>query len=335
MNFDEADALNETIRAIGIRHRALAIAALAPLGIHPGHKLLLLELESEGPRTQAQLAAASGYEPPTITLSVRQLETAGLVVRRPSPTDGRATIVELTSEAHRLPAPGPTFAGIEPSHPVMVLREGSLAAVASRISLLEFGETPLRAHLADAEWVERTSRAHERALEQIHSQAAVIPIRMCTVYRTEGGVRERLRREAHSLEHALSHLRGKDEFGVKVFADLHRGIGAGGADPPLSEQSGSGRMPYLIEEACARVHEQLCAVATDGLVAPSEPFAAEAHAGELILNGVYLVEDRSREAFDNEVRELGRELGRLGIELQATGPWAAYNFVPGAIGAAW
>ena len=76
-----------------------------------------------------------------------------------------------------------------------------------------------------------TSRAHERALEQIHSQATVIPIRMCTVYRTEGGVRERLRRDARSLEHALSHLRGKDEFGVKVFADLHRGIGAAGADP--------------------------------------------------------------------------------------------------------
>jgi len=102
MNFDEADALNETIRAIGIRHRALAIAALAPLGIHPGHKLLLLELESEGPRTQAQLAAASGYEPPTITMSVRQLESAGLVLRRPSPTDGRATIVELTDKGRAL-----------------------------------------------------------------------------------------------------------------------------------------------------------------------------------------------------------------------------------------
>src|ERR1700680_3328563 len=102
MKFDQADALNEAIRAIGIRHRALAIAALAPLGIHPGHKLLLLELESEGPRTQAQLAAASGYEPPTITLSVRQLETAGLVVRRPSPTDGRATVVELSDEGRAL-----------------------------------------------------------------------------------------------------------------------------------------------------------------------------------------------------------------------------------------
>lgn len=98
MKFEQADALNEAIRAIGIRHRALAVAALAPLGIHPGHKLLLLELETAGPCTQAQLAAASGYEPPTITLSVRQLEALGLVVRRSSPTDGRATIVELSDQ---------------------------------------------------------------------------------------------------------------------------------------------------------------------------------------------------------------------------------------------
>src|SRR5207237_7076309 len=101
MNFDQADALNEAIRAIGLRHRALCVAALAPFGIHPGHKLLLLEL-AEGPRTQAELAAASGYEPPTITLSVRQLEAAGLVARRPSPTDGRATIVELSARGRAL-----------------------------------------------------------------------------------------------------------------------------------------------------------------------------------------------------------------------------------------
>jgi DNA-binding MarR family transcriptional regulator len=102
VDFEQADALNEAIRAIGIRHRALSISALAPLGIHPGHKLLLLELETAGPRTQAQLADACGYEPPTITLSVRQLEAAGLVARSSSPTDGRATIVELTDQGRAL-----------------------------------------------------------------------------------------------------------------------------------------------------------------------------------------------------------------------------------------
>jgi DNA-binding MarR family transcriptional regulator len=102
MNFEQADALNEVIRAIGHRHRALSIAALAPFGIHPGHKLVLFELASAGPRTQAQLAATTGFEPPTITMSVRQLEEAGLVARRPSPTDRRATLVELSDKGRTL-----------------------------------------------------------------------------------------------------------------------------------------------------------------------------------------------------------------------------------------
>lgn len=95
MDVEQANALNEAIRAIGIRHRALAGALLAPLGLHPGQEVLLLELD-QGPRSQAQLAVVSGCEPPTITNSVRKLEAAGLVVRRPSPTDGRVTIVELS-----------------------------------------------------------------------------------------------------------------------------------------------------------------------------------------------------------------------------------------------
>lgn len=96
MEFEQADAINAAIRAIGMRHRALAAALLAPLGLHPGQEVLLLEIAAHGPCTQVQLATASGCEPPTITGSVRKLEDAGLVVRTPSPTDGRATIVDLS-----------------------------------------------------------------------------------------------------------------------------------------------------------------------------------------------------------------------------------------------
>jgi DNA-binding MarR family transcriptional regulator len=64
--------------------------------------VLLFELDTAGSLTQAQLAAATGFEPPTITLSVRQLEDAGLVARRPSPTDRRATLVELSDKGRAL-----------------------------------------------------------------------------------------------------------------------------------------------------------------------------------------------------------------------------------------
>ena len=64
--------------------------------------MLLLDLHAHGARTQVQLATASGCEPPTITGSVRKLESAGLVVRRPSETDGRAAIVELSERGRAL-----------------------------------------------------------------------------------------------------------------------------------------------------------------------------------------------------------------------------------------
>lgn len=107
----QANVLNDALRAIGIRHRALAGALLTPLGLHPGQEVLLLELD-QGPRSQAQLAVASGCEPPTITHSVRKLEAAGLVLRRPSDADGRVTIVEL-SERGRAVVPDLKAAWLE------------------------------------------------------------------------------------------------------------------------------------------------------------------------------------------------------------------------------
>ena len=102
MDYEQAAALNAAIRTVGIRHRALAGTLLAPLGLHPGQEILLLELAAEGPRTQGQLAIAGNCEPPTITNSVRKLESAGLVLRRQSPTDARVTIVELTDRGRAL-----------------------------------------------------------------------------------------------------------------------------------------------------------------------------------------------------------------------------------------
>lgn len=102
MDFARADALNSAIRTIAIRHRALAAAKLVPLGLHPGQEVVLLELAANGPRTQAQLATSSGCEAPTITHTARKLEAAGLILRRPSPLDGRATIVELSEQGRAL-----------------------------------------------------------------------------------------------------------------------------------------------------------------------------------------------------------------------------------------
>ncbi len=48
------------------------------------------------------LSGGQRLRAPTITGSVRKLEAAGLVLRRPSPKDGRVTIVELSERGQAL-----------------------------------------------------------------------------------------------------------------------------------------------------------------------------------------------------------------------------------------
>jgi DNA-binding MarR family transcriptional regulator len=102
VDFEYADALNQAIRLLCVRHRARAGALLAPLGLHPGQEALLLELDRTGARIQTQLSEALGCEPPSITLMTRKLEAAGHIRRKPALTDKRASIVELTDSGKAL-----------------------------------------------------------------------------------------------------------------------------------------------------------------------------------------------------------------------------------------
>jgi DNA-binding MarR family transcriptional regulator len=102
VDFEDADALNQAIRLLSLRHRARAAALLAPLGLHPGQEALLLELARTGPRIQAQLSEALGCEPPSVTIMTRKLEASGHVRRGPAPSDKRASVVELTESGAAL-----------------------------------------------------------------------------------------------------------------------------------------------------------------------------------------------------------------------------------------
>jgi DNA-binding MarR family transcriptional regulator len=102
VDFDQADAVNQAVRLLSLRHRARAAELLAPLGLHPGQEALLLELARTGPMIQAQLSEALSVEPPSVTLMARKLEASGHVRRAPAPSDKRASVVELTGSGKAL-----------------------------------------------------------------------------------------------------------------------------------------------------------------------------------------------------------------------------------------
>ena len=59
-------------------------------------------LRRHGPLTVGEMAAHENVKPPSMTRTVAALEDAGLVTRRPSTTDGRQVVVELTDDAIRV-----------------------------------------------------------------------------------------------------------------------------------------------------------------------------------------------------------------------------------------
>jgi DNA-binding MarR family transcriptional regulator len=74
----------------------------APEALSPSQLSVLSTLESQGPLTPTELAAAERVKPPTITRVVGILEDAGLVRRKSDPGDRRSSRVELTARGREL-----------------------------------------------------------------------------------------------------------------------------------------------------------------------------------------------------------------------------------------
>jgi len=66
------------------------------------HGAALGRLDREGPQTTVALATAERVRPQSMGQTLAELETQGLVSRRPDETDGRKTLLELTAEGRRV-----------------------------------------------------------------------------------------------------------------------------------------------------------------------------------------------------------------------------------------
>lgn len=227
-----------------------------------------------------------------------------------------------------------------------LIRHADLAVVVGRVPAGEYDEEPLRDHLEDMDWLERTARAHQSVIDEIAATTTLIPMRMCTVYRDEPGVVEMLRGDAEPLVRALTHLRGKAEWGVKAYVAWSPEESAPEADDGLrtgtdylrdrrrerdARRTGGARQ----RELCREIHEQLGATAEAALVNPAQRPEVSGREEPMLLNGVYLVPDAERERFLSRVARLQERCSDEGLLVETTGPWPAYHFIPGTIGAAW
>jgi hypothetical protein len=244
------------------------------------------------------------------------------------------------------------LAGVDPHHAAFLLEDGDLAAIVSRVALDQFGEERLRDNLNDVNWLEDKARAHENALDAALQATTVVPMRLCTIYSSQDQVRSMLAEERALFADALKRLKGKAEWGAKVIA-APRALARvaaerADADPEQGQASrGAAYMARKKEEAMARdredeiaeewalaIHERLAGAASEALLNPLQRPEVSGHEGDMILNGVYLVDDELARELQERVEGLQREFGELEVWVELTGPWPPYNFVKSSIEAA-
>lgn len=287
-------------------------------------------------RARAALADA-------LTDTLLELAAGRASAPAPAPVSGGAVYMfGVLAAGARTPTPLP--AGIDGHTPVRLLTQGELSAVVCTVDARDFDEEPLRAHLSDLAWVERTARGHEGVLEAMAAATTIVPMRMCSVYESEAGARSLLEREAGALSDALAYLTGKAEWGVKAFAGevpdpepaasgRREVSGAEYMQRRLRERDARSDAARRAETAVSAAHERLSVIASSAVLAPPQRAGLGGRTGEMVLNGVYLVGADSEPRFHAEVRALAEEYAGIGLSFETTGPWPAYNFVPGAIGA--
>jgi len=163
-------------------------------------------------------------------------------------------------------------------------------------------------------------------------------------------VRSMLEREQAVFRDALRSLEGKTEWGVKLIAEpgaLERALAedeaeeSGDVSPGVAYMQSRGREAKEREEIdalanswAAEAHDRLADAAVEALLNPLQNPEVSGHIGEMLLNGVYLVEDAGMGKFTKEVEALVADFDDRGVSVEMTGPWPPYNFVKGSIEAA-
>lgn len=219
--------------------------------------------------------------------------------------------------------------------PVRILRGTDTAAVVSDVPADAFTEEAVAQRLDDITDLERLARDHHQVIAALASHAALLPLRLATVYLDDDSLLRRLHADAGHFRTTLNQLEGHDEWGVKIYAHPPA------ATAPPGDRPRSGR-DYLRARRTSRDGHELAHQAAADLGARvdrtlaeanlatgvrhhrPQPAALSAKPGENVVNAAYLVPRQHTRSFQERVEALAA--GTVGVRVEITGPWAPYSF---------
>lgn len=266
----------------------------------------------------------------------------------PNASSERAVYVYAITDAVHEDTPV-SARSMDPRYAIRSVEHGDIKAIVSDVTLDEFGEDALKEGLNDLAWLESKVKSHEHVVDSVRVQGSVVPVRFCTIYQDDAGVRGLLAEHHADLKRALAEISGRAEYGVKALVDRNAfGEGISASDPEVAEvrneaaiaeggksyfltkrlnETISNRTDVRLREICNDAHDRLRDVSLDARVNRPQSKQLTGEERDMVMNCSYLIEDVDGERFLDLVRELDRQHSPHGLTFQVTGPWPPYSFL--------
>jgi hypothetical protein len=198
-----------------------------------------------------------------------------------------------------------------------------------------YNEPAIERRLHDLDWLSRLAMAHETVVESFSRAAALLPVKLFTIYTADDRAVADLRRRRTQIDAALLRVLRHQEWGVRVAraADAPSAAPASRAVPTgaayLQHKRAQRHRESIAADASRRLAGQLFRALSREVRASRRRTARQlgAAGGPLLLDAVFLVPRVKARAFAAAVRQQGRPLERIGCRVVVTGPWPPYSFV--------
>ena len=236
---------------------------------------------------------------------------------------------------------------------VSIIPYEELEVVTSLVDLSEFGSEEIqRKAQEDLNWIKEKAQIHQYVIEQAmrvgSNLISVIPMKFGTIFKTEESLKECLRKNCQQFKDSLKKLKGKQEWGVKVYLkeNIFRKTIEEKNEAVLAKKKEIESMPKgmaffaqkQIDEVVSQEKDKELDRITEEIFENLGQLAFSKNKSKLlekdftgrtepmVLNGFYLIEESKLNDFQKKVEELKEKYNGKGIIIEMTGPWPSYHF---------
>jgi hypothetical protein len=213
---------------------------------------------------------------------------------------------------------------------LLQIDRGIWAAVADA-PLEHFSADALQREMQDVEGISRHALAHASVIEFLFRRAAVIPLKLFTLFSSDERATVHVRGRLPTLKRMFASLAGREEWAVRIIA--------GEVEREAARTLDSGRAYLTLKK---RLHEQgattsrktvreldsaLRSLGGVAVKSRKETFPAAAKGRPYVAGASFLVNARRRASWIKQISSVTATMGAAGHRVEVSGPWPPYHFV--------